>query len=175
MLQSGEIAESGLERAADCSVALPLPAPAKDDMDQEFRIDLAEVRQSVMRAEVITVHFPYFRETLVLDTRTSATEGPLLRIRPSVDSVDERIKDIKSLRPRFGRPESITYIPWPKFVASLKESGVWDVIVDRMVMAGGASLEVELERLYKRLRKEEWNEYRKAIAGKGYKVVWERT
>jgi len=143
-------------------------------MDQEFRIDLAEVRSSVMRAEVITVHFPYFRETLLLDTRRSSSEPPLVRIRPSVASVDERINDIRNLRPRFGRPESITYIPWPKFVASLKESGVWEIILDRMVMAGGQPMEVELERLYRRLRKDEWNEYRKAIAGKDYKTVWER-
>ncbi len=143
-------------------------------MDQEFRIDLSEVRQSVGRAEVVTVHFPYFRETLLLDTRKSATEAPLAKIRPSVSSVDERIKDIRSLRPRFGRPESITYIPWPKYVLSLKESGVWDVVVDRMVMAGGAPMEAELERLYRKLRTDEWNEYRAAIAGKGYKAVWER-
>ena len=143
-------------------------------MDQEFRIDLTEVRQSVGRAEVVTVHFPYFRETLLLDTRKSATEPPLAKIRPSVSSVDERIKDIRSLRPRFGRPESITYIPWPKYVFSLKESGVWDVVVDRMVMAGGAPMEAELERLYRKLRADEWNEYRAAIAGKGYKAVWER-
>ena len=98
----------------------------------------------------------------------------MARIRPSVNSVDERIKDIRNLRPRFGRPESITYIPWPKFVSSLKESGVWEVIVDRMVQAGGGQVEQDLERLYRRLRKDEWNEYRKAVAGKGYKAVWER-
>ena len=143
-------------------------------MDQEFRIDLTEVRSSVMRAEVITIHFPYFRETLLLDTRRSTTEPPLVRIRPSVASVDERITDIRNLRPRFGRPESITYIPWPKFVASLKESGVWEIVLDRMVMAGGRPMEKELERLYRRLRKDEWNEFRRAIAGKDYKTVWER-
>jgi hypothetical protein len=152
-----------------------MPAlPTEEHMDREFRIDLDEVRQSVGRAEVITVHFPYFHETLLLDTRKSMSEPPMARIRPSVGSVDERIKDIRNLRPRFGRPESITYIPWPKFVASLKESGVWEVIVDRMVMAGGAQMEQDLDRLYRRLRKDEWNEYRKAIAGKGYKAVWER-
>jgi hypothetical protein len=144
-------------------------------MDQEFRIDLAEVRSSVMRAEVVTVHFPYFRETLLLDTRHTTNEPPLARIRPSVASVDDRISDIRNLRPRFGRPESITYIPWPKFVASLKGSGVWEIILDRMVMAGGQPMEIELERLYRRLRKDEWNEYRKAIAGKDYKTVWERS
>jgi len=124
-------------------------------MDQEFRIDLGEVRQRVGRAEVVTVHFPYFRETLLLDTRKSTSEPPMARIRPSVDSVDERVKDLRNLRPRFGRPESIAYIPWPKYVTSLRESGVWDVIVDRMVMAGGAGLEAEMDRLFRRLRRDE--------------------
>lgn len=141
-------------------------------MDQDFRIDLGEVRQSVSRAEVVTVRFPYFGKTLVLDTRTSATEPPLLKIRDSVQTVEERLKDIKALRPRFGRPESITYIPWPKFVVSLKESGVWDVIVDRMVMAGGGEMEQRLDQVYADLRKQEWNEYRRAIRGEGYKAIW---
>jgi hypothetical protein len=143
-------------------------------MDQEFKIDLAEVRQSVGRADVITVHFLYFRETLLLDTRKSASEAPLARIRPAVGTIDDRIKDIRNLRPRFGRPESITYIPWPKYVISLKESGVWDILVDRMVMAGGQPLELEMERQYRKLRKDEWQEFRQAITGTGYKTVWER-
>jgi len=143
-------------------------------MDQEFRIDLDEVRRSVIQAEVVTVHFPYFRQTLLLDTRRSLTEPPIAKIRPSVASVDERVKDIRQLRPRFGRPESITYIPWPKYVQSLRESGVWEVILDRMVMAGGPQMEDELERLYRRLRTDEWNEFRSAIAGQGYKTVWEK-
>ena len=142
--------------------------------DHEFRMDLDEVRRSVARADVITVHFLYFRETLLLDARTSATERPLTRIRPAVNTIDDRIKDIRSLRPRFGRPESLTYIPWPKFVRSLIESGVWDVLVDRMVAAGGVALEAEMERLYRRLRKDEWREYRHAIAGTGYKALWVR-
>lgn len=143
-------------------------------MDQEFRLDLAEVCQSVVRAEVITVHFFYFRETLLLDTRRSLSDPPLARIRPAVATVEERLKDIRNLRPRFGRPESITYIPWPKYVASLRESGLWDVLVDRMVAAGGSGAEEELTRLLRRLRRDEWNEYRSAIAGKGYRAVWQR-
>jgi hypothetical protein len=162
---------SSRERPA---AALRCVREREDRMDQEFRIDLAEVRQSVERADVITVHFVYFRETLVLDTRKSATEPPLARVRPSVATVDERIKDIRSLRPRFGRPESITYIPWPKFVRSLRESGVWDVLVDRMVAAAGGRFEDEMDRLYRRLRKDEWNEYRNAIAASGYKTLWQR-
>lgn len=144
-------------------------------MDQEFSIDLAEVRQNVERADVVTVHFPYFRQTLLLDTRTSATEGPLMRVRPSTATIDDRIKDLRALRPKFGRPESITYIPWLKFVVSLKASGVWDVLVDRMVKAGGTAQQAEMERLYRRLRTEEWNEYRAAIAGNGYKTIWARS
>jgi len=147
------------------------PAP-EEPMDQEFKIDLAEVRQSVARADVITVHFLYFRETLLLDARHSSFEGPLVRVRPAVDTIDERMKDIRSLRPRFGKPESLTYIPWPKYVISLKESGVWDILVDRLVSAGSPAVADDMERLYRRLRVDEWNEYRKAISGKGYKTVW---
>lgn len=143
-------------------------------MDQEFRINLEEVRENVARAEVITIHFPYFHETLLLDTRTNATEGPLASIRPAAASVDERIKDLRSLRPKLGRPASITYIPWPKFVSSLKESGVWQVIIERLTAVGGAALTAELQSIYERLRADEWTEYRAAVLGTGYKTIWER-
>lgn len=143
-------------------------------MDQEFRIDLDEVRRNIERAEVVTLYFPYFRQTLVLDTRTSATEGPLVRIRPMVNSVDERMRDLRSLRPRFGNPESLTLIPWPKYVTGLRDTGVWDVIVERMVAAGGEKYLDELETVYRRLRKYEWAEWRRAISGDGYKTIWQK-
>lgn len=144
-------------------------------MDQEFRIDLSEVRRSVERAEVVTVHFIYFRETLVLDARTTASDGPMVRVRPAVNAVDDRIRDIRSLRPQFGRPESITYIPWPKFVLSLTESGVWDVLVDRIVSVSSGAAEHEMTKALRRLRRDEWHEFQRAIGGKGYKTLWERT
>src|SRR5688572_4312763 len=77
---------AGLMRPSGDAVVLS----TEEAMDREFRIDLDEVRQSVGRAEVITVHFPYFHETLLLDTRKSMSEPPMARIRPSVNSVDER-------------------------------------------------------------------------------------
>jgi hypothetical protein len=144
-------------------------------MDQEQQFDLGEVRRNVARAEVITLYFPYFRQTLVLDTRASASEGPLIRIRPMVNSVEERMRDLRLLRPRFGNPESVTLIPWPKYVRSLHESGIWAVLVDRLVQAGGAPIEVEMEETLRRLRVLEWREWRHAITGKGYKTVWQRS
>ena len=143
-------------------------------MDQEFHVDVDEVRRTLDRAEVITLFFPYFRKTLLLDTRHSQADPPLVRVVPMVASGEERLKSVQRMRPRFGRPESLALIAWPRYVSSVKELGVWQLIVERLVTAGGPACEVALERCYRELLREERAEFRRAVTGEGYRALWQR-
>ncbi len=143
-------------------------------MDQEFQVDFDEVRRTLDRAEVITLFFPYFRKSLLLDTRRSPADTPLMRVVPMVSSGEERMRSVQQMRPRLGRPESLALIPWPRYVASVKELGVWQLIVDRMIDVGGSPTEVTLERCYRELLREERNEFRRAVTGEGYRSLWQR-
>jgi hypothetical protein len=142
-------------------------------MDQDSHIDLDEVRRGIESAEVIALYFPYFRRTLLLDTRSTPVDPPLVRVTEMVRSADERVKALRRMRPRFPRPRAITLIPWPRFVSSAKETGVWQLLVDRLTAAGGA--EVVLERCYRELLREERGEFCRAVTGEGYQTLWERT
>lgn len=143
-------------------------------MDQGFHIDVDEVRRALDRADVIALFFPFMRKTLLLDTRRSRVDPPMVRVVGMVNSAEERIRSLQRLRPRFDRPEAIALIPWPGYVASIKSLRVWDLIVERLAAAGGQQCEVQLERCYRELVRLERAEFRRAILGKGYRTLWQR-
>ena len=45
-------------------------------MDNDFRIDLAEVAKSIEGAEVVTLFFPILRKTLLIDIRFDVEDDP---------------------------------------------------------------------------------------------------
>lgn len=143
-------------------------------MDQDTHLDLDEVRRAIEGADVIGLYFPYFRKTLLLDARSSDVDGPMVRVVPMVRSAAERLETLRRLRPRFGRPRGVTLIPWPRFVASTKQLGVWQLMLERLAGAGEANAEVVLERCYRELMREEQAEFRRAVTGDGYHTLWER-
>lgn len=144
-------------------------------MDQEFQIDLDEARRTIERTEVIGLFFPIFRQTLLLDTRRGDVDAPMARVVPMVQSADERLRHLRQMRPRLGRPRSMALIPWPRRVASVKTTGIWQMIVDRLLAAGLADAEVTLERCYRELLRTEQTEFRNAVSGEGYRTVWSRS
>src|SRR4051812_20468969 len=85
-------------------------------MDNEFGLDLREIIKKFENAEVLSVYFPLLAKTLVIDMRSDDESEPLVRIVPMVNSVEERFRSLRRMRPRFRRPESITLVPWPKYV-----------------------------------------------------------
>lgn len=141
-------------------------------LEQEFHVDLDELRRNVDRAEVISLFFPYLRRTLLLDMRCTSVDPPLAQVVPMVASSEERVESLRRLRPRFDRPERMILIPWPRYVASVKALGVWQVMTERLTGAGGSACEVSMERCYRELLREERAEFRRAITGEGYRTLW---
>lgn len=143
-------------------------------MDNEFRLDLSEVKENFRTSEVISIYFAMTRKTLLIDTRSNDLEGPMVRIVPMATSLEERLASLEKLRPRFPRPESITVLPWPKYVSSLKRLGIWDELVQRFAASGHAETVRRLESLYRDIDEMEQQEIRRAIAGERYETLWEK-
>ena len=70
--------------------------------------------------------------------------------------------------PDFGRPDSITLIPWEPRVDSLLSMDVWHLIVERLDDPAPA------EACLERLRHLEQREHRAAITGRRYETLWTR-
>jgi hypothetical protein len=143
-------------------------------MDSDYELDLGEVRRHLNETQVVGFFFPFLRLTLLLDTRSNAADPPMAVVVPMVQSVEERIRTLRRLRPRFPRPESMTLIPWPKFVGSLERMGVWDLVEKRMAVVGGDVLIERCRLAFKELARAERKQVVSAITGAGYETMWER-
>jgi hypothetical protein len=144
-------------------------------MDSDFRIDLSEVNRNLDTAEVASLYFPLLRKTLLIDTRCSNLDGPLIKVVPMVSTPEERFRSLRQMRPRFPKPESITIIPWPKYVGSLVRLGVWDHIVRRFVDLGGPDLPRQCEACLQELLTAERQEIGRAIRGENFQDLWRRS
>ena len=141
-------------------------------IDGGIDIDIDAVVQNIDEAEVVTLHFPILRQTLLIDTRCSAYEGPLVRVMPMVDNTQERFDSLRALRPDLPRPKSITMIPWARSVGALEGVGVWPRVLARLELCGDVETIRDARRSYRQLRSLELVEMREAIEGKQYRTVW---
>jgi hypothetical protein len=141
-------------------------------LDSDYRIDVSEVKRNLDVADVIALYFPLLRKTLLMDLRMNDVDGPMIRVVPMANTPEERFQSLLKMRPRFGRPESITIIPWPKYVSTLADVGIWDYIVRRYADTGRPEVVRECERCFAELEKLEREEVVRAIRGENYETIW---
>ena len=141
-------------------------------MNGDFYLDLQEVMESADSAEVVSLFFPMFGKAVIIDTRSFGDQGPLVQIMPMVASPRERLRILRSLRPAFPRVNSLTVIPWPRYVNSLVTLGVWDRIVRRLAESGHDKAVVECASVLDELRRLEKAELGAVVSGQNYYTVW---
>ena len=142
-------------------------------MDTDYAIDLGAVFEVIDTAEVIIFRFVTVPQRLLFDARHSESDGPLLRTVPRANSLEERFKALKQLRPRFKVPEKISAIWWPKYIHSLQTCGVWERIMRRMAQDGYPGLAGGADDVLRELCQRERGEIFNAITGTGYHTLWE--
>ncbi len=142
-------------------------------MDSDFRIDISEVGRAIDLGEIIALYLPLLRKTLLMDTRTNTMDGPMIKVVPMASSPEERFRELTRLRPRFPKPESISIIPWPKYVASLVRLEVWDHIVRRFLEIGSPEIVRQCDDCLQELYRVEREEIRRAITGENYETLWD--
>jgi hypothetical protein len=143
-------------------------------MEGNFLFDIKDVIQNIGDAEVMSVFFPTFHRSLIIDTRFNSDTGPFVKLMPMARSPQDRMRSIRRLRPQFPRPSNLTLIPWERYVDSLVDSGVWDRIVDRVRESGDRDALASCEAALNTLRQMERDELIAAITGKDYHTLWSR-
>ena len=141
----------------------------------DYGLDLDEVTRVIDSAEVLVVRFAILDKRLLIDTRTDEHDGPLIAIVPRAQSVEDRFKSLKKLRPRFPLPERIMSFMWPRHIETMKNAGVWEKIESRLVSLGGEPAAQQCQEVYRDLAHQERLEVLSAIrGGEGYQSLWER-
>jgi hypothetical protein len=138
-------------------------------IDGGIEIDLDEVVQNILEAEVVSLFFPTLRRSLLIDTRTSEHAGTFVKVVPMAKDGGDRLRSLRKLRPQFARPDSITLIPWDARVDSLVSLGIWEPILERIDCPEVA------EQCLATLRAIEVAEHRAAIMGDDYQTLWARS
>jgi len=141
-------------------------------LDGAFELDIEAVRENIAEAEVLTLYFPFLRKTLLVDTRSTAHLGPLVRVVPMARSIADRFDSLQRLRAELPKPESITMIPWGRPVASLRAAGVWDCLRSRLSESGDRAALFAANACLGELRVLEHREHGNAIRGEHYQTLW---
>src|SRR3990170_4617737 len=135
----------------------------------DYGLDMNEVARVIDSADVLVIRFAILDKRLLIDSRTSEHEGPLIAIVPKAGSVEERFKSLKKLRPRFSLPEKIMSFMWPRHMETFRNSGLWDRIESRLVSLGGEAMTQRCNETFDELIREEKMEVLAAIrGGEGY-------
>lgn len=141
-------------------------------MDNDFSIDLVDIAASIRTGEVLTLRFVAVGHRLLLDFRTTDIDGPLVKIVEPVKSIEERYRSLRKLRPRFEGPEKIVSIWWPRFAASLRTTGIWDEVMQRISDSGHTDAVRRAEDALQELIALEAAQQRAAISGTGFRTLW---
>lgn len=144
-------------------------------MDNDYAINLDEIMRTIEQADVLRIRFLLLDKRLLIDNRFNEYEGPLVKIVPRAGSSEESFRNLKRLRPRFPLPDRMTAIWWPKYINTLRTTGVWDCVVRRIAESGYQDSVDQCETVLQELLELERAEVRNAIAGKGYQTIWQRS
>tara|TARA_B100000949_G_C13909900_1_gene296354 strand:- start:57 stop:494 length:438 start_codon:yes stop_codon:yes gene_type:complete len=141
-------------------------------MDGDLDQDLHEVMKKIDDSEVVSLFFPTLRKAVVIDTRSNEIDGPMIRIMPMVASPQERVRSITKLRSEFPRVKNLTLIPWPRYVDSLANLGVWDRVVKRVKDTGYEEAVSTCEEVLEELRRLEKVELASVVRGENFHTIW---
>ncbi|MFQ5380259.1 MAG: hypothetical protein ACE5EF_01370 [Dehalococcoidia bacterium] len=145
-------------------------------MTDDFGVDLEEVFKVIGAADVLVVRFQLIEPRLLVDFRTKEGAGPHLALVPRAESVEDRFRSIRRLRPGFPFPEKVMSFHWPRSTSVLQSSGVWNRIVERVSALGGIEATERCGHIMEQLLVEERREINRAIRGSDkYQTLWERS
>jgi hypothetical protein len=143
-------------------------------MYEDFRSELREVFLGIESAEVISLTFPLIRKSLIMDTRFSLEDEPMVRILPMTGSIEERYRSIRRLRPHLPKPDNLAVIPWTRHMDSLVDFGIWGKLVERIIDSGHKRAVKALQTALDELRQLERMEMVAVIRGDTYHTLWAR-
>lgn len=137
-----------------------------------LQVDLEALRERLENADLIVIGFHAFPERLLLDARSSPTEGPLVAVVAPVTSVQERYAWLGKHRSAFGLPDDFTFAMWPHSISLIREHEVLEPMSARMTAVSNEA-DLAMSRAIARLEVLERRTIREAVlGGPGWESLW---
>ena len=136
--------------------------------------DLDETLRALREADVVVIGFGWLHQRLLIDARRSEQDGPYIRVVEPVRSPQDRLRELRRLRPNFDDPESFIFFPWNGRVDSFVNNQLFDRILERC--AGDPTAEDDARAALARLYELDREDLRQAISGgQNYHTLYQRT
>tara|TARA_B100001142_G_scaffold329269_1_gene391988 strand:+ start:1468 stop:1911 length:444 start_codon:yes stop_codon:yes gene_type:complete len=142
--------------------------------NNHFYDDLNDVKANILEADVISIFFPNFKKSVLVDTRSTDTDGPSIMLTPMARSPRERIKSMEKLRPGFPEVKNMILIPWLRYIFSLEESGIWELLIKRLDQSTLLNSNLAANTILNELKNLENLELLEVIKGDKYQTIWSK-
>ena len=140
--------------------------------NNHFYDDLNDVKANILEADVISIFFPNFQKSVLVDTRSNDTAGPSIMLTPMARSPRERVKSMEKLRPGFPEVKNMILIPWLRYIFSLEESGIWELLIERLDQSTHLNSNIAANTILDELKNLEYLELLDVIKGDQYQTIW---
>ena len=140
--------------------------------NNHFYDDLNDVKANILEADVISIFFPNFQKSVLVDTRSNDTDGPSIMLTPMARSPRERVKSMEKLRPGFPEVKNMILIPWLRYRFSLEESGIWELLIERLDQSTHLNSNIAANTILDELKNLEYLELLDVIKGDQYQTIW---
>ena len=140
--------------------------------NNHFYDDLNDVKAYILEADVISIFFPNFQKSVLVDTRSNDTDGPSIMLTPMARSPRERVKSMEKLRPGFPEVKNMILIPWLRYIFSLEESGIWELLIERLDQSTHLNSNIAANTILDELKNLEYLELLDVIKGDQYQTIW---
>lgn len=129
--------------------------------------------RAIREADVLVVGFLGLEERLLVDARRNDQAGPFVRVVQPVRSPQERLRQLRELRPSFNDPESFVFFPPIARVPGFVEEGLFDQILERC--AGDEGAIADCHKALDELRRLDAEDMRQAlVGGDRYQTIYQR-
>ena len=140
-------------------------APDNSNLDDELR--------AIDQAEVLVVGFVWLTELLLVDARRADGVGPYVKVVQRVRSPQERIRQLREIRPGFEDPDPFMFFLWKSRIDAFEAAGLFDRI--RARCAGDSQAEADCDLAFAELRELDRKDIRQAIfGGEKYHTLYTR-
>jgi hypothetical protein len=138
------------------------------------QVDFDEVNRLVDTADVYVVGFGTFQSRLLVDTRSDATEMPLVRVVKPISSPRARLAWLAKRRPSLDEPRAFTFIPWPHSVGFLADTGIWDTICRSVTADIEPAVQEQCDEAFREMRKLDREATLAILKGENCLTLWPR-
>lgn len=143
-------------------------------MDNPYRLFHNRIIEAIQTAEVMSLLFPRFGKTLMLDLRHTVEIPPWVMVDDMVSSPEERLSRMEQMRPLMPLPDELRIAAWVGSIEALADAGIVDAILERCSETGEVAIVEQCRTAIATLEAQERRHLKAVMRGTLSRTIWQR-